>query len=98
MTGIFTDIASLKNVVIGLSSTKSPVVLDKYPLCASYDSSGMSGNRAIIKCSASLPAYRYIIVQQSPNLILGPITVCEIEAYEPIPENGILNNSHIVNA
>ena len=95
MIGMFPDIASLNKVVIGLSSTKSPVVFGKYPLCATYDSAVMSGNRAIIKCSAALPAYRYLIVQQSPNPILGPITICELEAYEAIAENGILNN-HIL--
>ncbi|ESN95549.1 hypothetical protein HELRODRAFT_179325 [Helobdella robusta] len=79
----------VSNFIIGLTSqiaTEVPPTRGEYPLCNRYPGAVPKASRVTLQCSANLPAYRYIIAHQAVGAYDGYFSVCELEAYEPMPQ------------
>ncbi|ESN91179.1 hypothetical protein HELRODRAFT_182151 [Helobdella robusta] len=70
----------LSHFIVGLANTLTPVVRNTYEVCGQYQGYILAPGFYQVKCSASLPAYRVIILQQStPNS--GTFGFAEMEVF-----------------
>ncbi|ESN98182.1 hypothetical protein HELRODRAFT_177428 [Helobdella robusta] len=79
--------------IIGLTNVNyfnlsvNQTIRGKYPLCGQYPYNSQESFGHRVNCSANVPAYRYVIAQQSPTAALG-FCICELEAFViKYPEN-----------